>query len=164
MVLAAPLLWAQTARADGSLAELAIAGALALLAPSEAGAELTTGTPDGVAPVIGWAYQLPLPFGSRIEPTNLRSHRLGFALEWTPGGAPGDVRVRLGDRYVWRQLELGLGLVTGPDEVRLSPEVGLRLWRGKEDIGGVHVRARVDVAPFQPGAPRAVLTVGWALL
>jgi len=164
LVLAALLFGARTARAQpgsGGMTKLALFGMALALVPSEVGAEVMAGVQDQVAPVIGWAYQLPLPIGAGED----LSHRLAFALEWTPGGAPRDVRVRLGHRsVVGDRLELGLGLVTGPGEVRVSPELGLRFSRDSTGLGGAHVRARLDVAPVEPRSLRAVVTLGWAVL
>jgi hypothetical protein len=157
------LLVERPARADGSMADLMIAGAAAMLAPSEFGAEITGGGEwDRVAPVLGWAYQWPLPIGSAVQ--DVPAHRLAFALEWAPGGAGADVRGRLAYRHVRGPLELGLGVVTGPEQGRLSPELGFRFWRGSHQLGAVHVRARVDVAPAAPEAFRAAVTLGWDLL
>jgi hypothetical protein len=145
--------------AAGYGVELAALGLV--LAPSEVGVELTsTEQGDRAAPVVAWAYKLPLPLRA-LHP--MSAHRLAFALEWAPGGAGTDVRGRVGYRYVWDLIEVGLGAVSGPDFPRLSPELGLRLWRGRE-LGGLHLRAHVDVAPDAPEDLRAGFTAGWTLL
>lgn len=151
-------LGARPARADHENEAIGLL-ALATLVPSELGGEITSGGAErSVAPVIGWALQLPL---DKLEDSR---HRLAFAVDWTPGGPGVDVRVRAGYRQVRGPLELGLGLSTGPDRIRLSPEVGLRLWPFDSDGGGVHLRLRAEPALTDPGDVRGVLTLGWSLL
>jgi hypothetical protein len=133
--------------------------ALATVVPSELGAEVTTGEAGrSMAPVIGWAVQWPfdvLSFHAR--------HRMAFELDWTPGGPGVDVRARAGYRHARGPLELGLGLSTGPDRLRLSPEVGLRVWRFESDAG-IHLRLRAEPALAHPRDVRGVLTVGWSIM
>jgi hypothetical protein len=147
---------AAPARACPGEAELVTLLAVGTLAPSEYGAELTTA--QGGAPVIGWAYQIPLDDGF-----NEARHRLALELDWTPGGPGADVRARAGYRHVRGPLELGLGLSTGPDRVRLSPELGVRLSPENRDVT-VHLRLRAEAPPTNPRDVRGVLTLGWSIL
>jgi hypothetical protein len=156
LALALVLGAAAPARACVGEGELLAILAGALLVPSEFGGEATTGGGREGAPVIGWAYQVPLDAGSP-EPR----HRVAMAVEWTPGGRGADVRGRLGYRHVRGPLELGLGVSTGPDRLRLSPELGLRVWQ--QGDFGVHVRLRGEVPPTAPRDVRGVLTVGWSI-
>jgi len=147
---------AAPARACAGEAELMTMLAAGLLLPSEFGGEATTvGGREG-APVIGWAYQVPLDDGS----SEIR-HRVAMGVDWTPGGRGSDVRGRVGYRHVRGPLELGLGVSTGPDRIRLSPELGLRLWQ--QGDFGLHVRLRGEVPPTAPRDLRGVLTIGWAI-
>jgi hypothetical protein len=151
---------APPARACVTGGELLLIGAVAVLTPSEVGLEAATGTEaTQLAPVIGWAYQIPIPLAQLDPPSR---NRLAFSLEWVPGGRGADVRARLGYRYARGPLEVGLGATTGPDHARLSPELGLRL--GGADFLGAHVRARLELAPTLLRDVRALVTVGWSLL
>jgi hypothetical protein len=158
---ASVFLTAPSARACGDEGQILLAGALLTLTPSEVGIETVTGRgPVQGAPVIGWAYQIPVP----LDGLRASLHRLALSFEWAPGGPGADVRARAGYRYVGQRLELGLGVTTGPDHVRLSPELGVRLLRARDGGFGAHLRARVEASPTSPRDLRTLVTVGWTLL
>jgi hypothetical protein len=154
-VVVGSALAAGPARAHGDEV-LFVLGGLMLL-PSEVGAEVMTGGPDGGGyPMLGWAYQLPVDGFERAR------HRVTGALEWSPFGPGTSVRARAGYRWAPGWWELGVGVVSGPGRVRVSPEVGVRLPHGGTDAGWL-VRLRADVAPGEPRDVRGVATVGWTL-
>jgi hypothetical protein len=140
---------------EGAILAILAAG---ILVPSELGSEVTSGAGGNVAPVIGWAYQVPLDHFLRES-----RHRLALAVDWTPGGAGVDARARVGYRYVRGPLELGLGVSTGPDRIRLSPELGVGLGKVGGDFG-LHLRLRAEAAPTSPRDVRGVVTLGWSIL
>jgi hypothetical protein len=159
--LAAPLLLALApapARACPGEGDLLVLMGAGLLLPSELGSEVTGGPGNReLAPVIGWAYQVP------VDLMNTENHhRVALQVDWTPGGAGADVRARLGYRYVRGRLELGLGASSGPDRVRLSPELGVRLGRWPSEAD-VHLRVRIEPAITAPRDLRGVMTVGWSM-
>ena len=134
------------------------------LLPSSVGPEL--GLPkkeaNDLRMVLGWPFQIPLPFGSK--PT--LSHRVALAPELALGARDHAVfRGRVGYRYGGPWFLFGAGVLVDKTGAFVSPELGVRYPEAKDDdftFGGVLI-LRSDVAT-RDGAMRLSAQIGWVLL
>jgi hypothetical protein len=172
-VAAALLISVATTRATAQGAERAYGEALEdaaviliplFLLPSSAGPELALPKNEAsdLRLILGWPFQIPLPFGSR--PTF--SHRVALAPELALGARDHAVfRGRVGYRYGGSWFLVGAGLLVDKTGAFVSPELGVRYPEAKDDefsFGGVLI-LRSDVAT-RDGAIRLSAQIGWVLL
>jgi hypothetical protein len=142
------------ARACPGEGDLIVLAAMGVLLPSEVGAEVDVRGDHTVAPVIAWAYQLPLPVGAHPEDER---HRVAFTLDWKPGSSGPDVAARVGYRYVRGPIAVGLGVSGDPDGLRLSPEIVVQPWGGQFKPH-LLVRAEGNTSDL-----RGLVTLGWSV-
>jgi hypothetical protein len=154
-----------TEHAIGSaLGDAAIAIIPFLLVPSSVGPEFRF-PPEESSDfrfVLGWPFQIPLPFDSHAPLT----HRLAIAPEVALGAADHAVfRGRLGYRFGGRWFVAGLGAGADKTAVFISPELGIRYPETNDsdlEFGGL-LGTRFDYEPAHD-AFRVSVTLGWVLL
>jgi hypothetical protein len=139
-----------------------------LLAPSNIGPEVRFPRGQGAdfRFVLGWAMQVPLPFGKNPKSPTM-AHRLTLAPEVALGTADHAIfRFRAGYRFGWRMLVTGLGIGGDKTAAFVTPEIGLRFPSFPKDsdftLGGL-LAARCDLEP-RDGTLRVSIMLGWVML
>ncbi len=155
---------ATNALGDG-MKEMALLAAPLLLIPSSVGPELALKKrePSDIRFILGWPFQIPLPFGK--EPTMM--HRIALAPEVALGARNHAVfRARLGYRFGYRWFFAGAGFLFDKSAVFVSPELGVRYPPGDPDgdiVPGGALYLRSDVEP-RDGIVRLSAQIGWVVL
>lgn len=147
-------------KAMEDMAPLAVAF---MLLPSSLGPELAfpKAEPTDLRFIIGWPFQIPLPFGKK--PTF--DHRIALAPEVALGARNKAVfRGRLGYRFGHAWFFGGVGFLADKSAVFVSPELGVRYPSEESDfMPGGALTFRCDVEP-RDAIVRMSAQLGWVLL
>lgn len=151
-----------SSRADAhGEADLIGPAALCALIPSETGISVSHDGPPRVAAVLGWSEQIllgPEPLFSASD-----RHRIVIDVDLLRTVGSTFLRGRIGYRYAWRDLIVGLGSGIDARGYSLSPELGFKFEHADVPVSDVdlslHLRARADLDTH--GLREAALLVGW---